>query len=91
MRTVEHQAVVAIGPGRRARDLFADEAVLCGEQVIRERVPVKHVAELVVEGRPLVVAHLEESVFDAEGIVKVLTELMLGELDGPVREIAAIE
>ena len=50
-----------------AGHLLADEAVLGREEVVRERILVEHVAELAVEGRPLVVADLEQAVLDADG------------------------
>jgi hypothetical protein len=88
---VQHQAVVASGPCGPAGHLLADEAILRGDQVVGERVLVEDVAELAVEGRPLVVADLQEPVFDAEGVVEVLAQLVLRELDRPVGEVAPVE
>ena len=86
-RRMDHQAVVADRP-RQIRalrvHLLADEAVFRGEQVVGERVLVKEVAELIGKVLPLVVAHLEESVFDAERVVEVLAQIVVRELRRPV-------
>jgi len=71
--------------------LLADEAILGGQQVVRKRLLVEDVAELPIEGRPFVVADLQQSVLDAERVVDVLAEIMVRELDHPVVEIATVE
>ena len=48
-------------------------------------------AELPVEAGPLVVANLEQAVLDAERVVVVLAERVVGELDVPVRQVLAVE
>ena len=40
---------------------------------------------------PLVVADLEQAVLDAEGVVVVLAEIVLGELRRPAVEVLAVE
>ena len=72
-------------------DLLADEPVLGGDAVVRERVLVEEVAELAVELRPLVVADREGAVLDAEGVVEVLAEIVLRELRRPAVEVPAVE
>src|SRR3954464_85304 len=91
---MEHQPVVALRPGERragAGDLVTDEAILGREQVVRKRLLVEDVAELAIEGGPLVVAYLEQSVLDPERVVEVFAEVMARELDYPVVQIAAVE
>ncbi len=91
---MEHQAVVANRPRQvraGARHLLADEAVFRGDDVVAEGILVEHVAELAVEGLPLVVADLEHAVLDAEGVVVVLAEIVLGELRRPAVEALAVE
>ena len=62
---------------RAAGHLLADEAILGGEQVIRERLLVEDVTELAVEVGPLVVADLQQAVLDAERVFEVLAEVVL--------------
>jgi hypothetical protein len=49
------------------------------------------VPELAVKGLVLVVANLEQSVFDAEGIAEIVAEIVLGDLGHPALEVGAIE
>ena len=68
----QHDAGVAHRPSGPARGLLADEAVLHAHLVVRERVLVEHMAEPAIEARPLVVAHFQQAVLDAERVVEVL-------------------
>ena len=91
---MEHQPVVAPGPGERrtsGRELLAHEAILGRQQVVREWLLVEDVAELPIEGRPLVVADFQQSILDAERIVEVLSQIVMGELDDPIAEVTAVE
>jgi len=72
-------------------DLLADEPVLHGHDVVRERLPVEEVAELSIEGAPVVVAHLEQAILHAERVVEVLAEGMAGEFDVPAFQVFAVE
>src|SRR5205823_1058157 len=89
--TVQHQAVVSDRPRRTARHLFADEPVFGDEAIVGERILVEDVAELAVELRPFVVAHLEQPVLDAHRVVEVLAEVVLRELGRPAVEVPAVE
>ena len=83
--------LLRIAQRRAGRHLLAHEAVLGGDAVVRERILVEHVPELAVEFRPLVVAHLQHAVLDAERVVEVLPEVVLRELGRPAVEVAAVE
>jgi hypothetical protein len=48
-------------------------------------------AKLVVEGRVLVVPHLDHAVVDPESVAEVLTDLMTADLDDPVVQILAVK
>ena len=92
--SMDHDSVVSIRPAERwtgAHHLTADESVLGRHEIVREWPLVEDVAELPVEGRPSVIAHLQQSVLDAKGVVEIVVQRVLGELDIPVREIASVE
>src|SRR4051812_804025 len=91
---VRHDAVVALRPGEArtgAGHLIADEAILRRDEIVLERALVEDVPELAVERGPLVVADLEQPVLDAERVVVVIAERMLGELDVPVGQVPTVE
>ena len=89
---MQHRAAVAQGPGAGiAGRLLADEAVFDHQPVVGERVLIEEVSELAVEALVLVVAHLEQAVFDAEGVAEVVAELVFGDLRRPALQILAVE
>ena len=71
--------------------LLADEAVLDHQLVVGIGLLVEEVPELAVEALVLVVAHLEQSVLDAEGVAEVVAEIVLGDLRRPAGEVLAVE
>ena len=89
---MQHGAAVAERPGAGiAGRLLADEAVFDHQAVVGERVLVEEVSELAVEALVLVVADLEQAVFDAEGVAEVVAEIVLGDLRRPAFEVLAVE
>src|SRR4030095_501026 len=88
---VEHRTAVANGPLRSSGCLVSNESVFHAQAIMRERLFVKQMTELIVKRLVLVVPHLDQSVIDAEGVAKVLTRLMPLDLDDPVVEILAIK
>src|SRR5262245_36811329 len=71
---VDHDAAVAECPVGTATNLLADKPVFDGDYVVAERLVVEDVAEAIVEGRVLIVAHLEQAVLDAECLADVVVE-----------------
>ena len=88
---MEHGAAVSHGPVRASGGLLADEPVLDPQDVVRELLAIKDVAELRAELVVPVVRDLQESAFDPERIPEVVIEIMPGDLDGPAREVLAVE
>ncbi len=89
---VDHDAAVAQRVVRRAGVELADEAVLERDQIVRVRLVVVEVAELVVVVAAVaVVAGLDRPVDDAEGVGVVVADLVLGEFRRPAVEVAAVE
>ena len=89
---MQHGAAVAERPGAGiAGRLLADEAVFDHQPVVGVRVLVEEVSELAVETLVLVVADLEQAVFDAEGVAEVVAELVLGDLRRPALQVLAVE
>jgi hypothetical protein len=88
---VEHGAAVAECPAFAAGGLLADETIFNPQPVVRERLLVKQVAELIAKVLIFVVAHLEQAVFDPEGIAKVVPQLVIANLRRPALEILAVE
>src|SRR3954468_16756487 len=70
---------------------MTDEPILRGDEIIRELPLSEDGGELAIELRPVVVAHLQQAVLDAEGVVEVVVQLVLRELDVPIGEIATVE
>jgi hypothetical protein len=91
---VNHQAVVAEGPSQISAlgvHLLADESVFGCEEIVGEGILVEKVSELVRKLLPLVVPHLQQSVFNSKCVVKVLAEIVVGELRGPVLQVFPVE
>src|SRR6185503_6840783 len=67
----DHDSVVPDGPGiprAGAGHLFADEPVFDRDDVVRERLLVKEMAELSIKPGPLVISDLEQAVGDAKRV-----------------------
>ena len=88
---VKHRAAVAESPIRSSRRLLSYESVFHAQPVMRERLFVEEMPELLVKGAVLVVPYLNHSVVDAERVAEVFADLMMLDLDDPVVEILAIE
>src|SRR5262245_19002922 len=48
-------------------------------------------SKLVVEGRVLVVPHLDHAIVDPESVSEVLTDFMTADLDDPVVQVLAVK
>src|SRR4051812_19904883 len=88
---MQHQAVVSECPLRTARHLFPDEPVLGRENVMRKLLAIKKVAVALVERLVLVVRHLEQSVFDTEGVAEIFSERIALDLRNPAIEVPPVE
>lgn len=58
---------------------------------MREGSLVEEVPEFAIPAGPVVVADLEDPIFDPEGVVEVHPEWMLGEFGGPPLQITTVE
>jgi hypothetical protein len=91
---VDHDAVVPKRPLERrpgSRDLVADESILRGNEIVRERLLVENVTELAIERGPLVVADLQQPFVHPKSIVEIVVQFMLRKLDVPPRKIPPVE
>src|SRR5262245_61932827 len=88
---MEHDAAVANRPVRATLALLADEPIFDADHVVRELVLVKEVAELLVKRVVLVVAYLDQAVFDAKRVTEVLAKVVPGNLRRPAVEVLAVE
>src|SRR5688500_638680 len=89
---MQHRAAVAQGPiSGAARRLLTDEAILHHQTVVGKRLLVEEVPELSIERLVLVVTHLEQPIFDTEGVSEVVPQRMMRDLRGPSAQIAAVE
>src|SRR5262249_37662881 len=88
---VEHQAVVAQGPCRSAFRLLPHKPVLSRKNVMRELLTIKETAKLVVKRFVLIVANLEDTIFDPERFPEVFTERKSRNLRNPSIQILAVK
>ena len=88
---MKHDAAISPGPVRSAGALLADEPVFYDQDVVRELLAIKDMAELCGELVVLVVDDLQDSPLNPERVAEVVTEIMTGDLDGPAGEVLAVE
>jgi hypothetical protein len=88
---MEHDAVIAERPRRPAFALLAHEAVLRGDDVVRELRLVEEMPEAIAKLGILIVGGLQESVLHAERIPVILAERKAGDLHHPASKVLAVE
>ena len=88
---VDHDSTVPERPARRARALLADEPIFDPQAVLRKRTLVEQVPELTVELGVLIIGNLQDPIFDAERIAKVLAEGVSRDLRLPSIKVLAVE
>ena len=88
---VDHHAAIAGGPAWAPFHLITHKTVLNAQGVMAEGLLVKKVAEACPKIVVTVVAHLQQAVFDAEGVFEVVTQIEGANFRGPAGKILAIE
>src|SRR5258708_6283905 len=76
--TMELDAAVLICPRWRTCDLLADEAVFRSKPIMRQFPVVEDTAEPTAKPFVLIVGHLQQSVFDSEGVSVIVVEVVSG-------------
>src|SRR5688572_17262603 len=89
---MHHDPAVTQRPGTRpASSLFADEAIFDAQPVVAERLLIEEMAEAAAETVVVRVAHFEHAILDAKRVAIVFSDLVMGDLWRPAREIPAVE
>jgi hypothetical protein len=88
---MNHHAAIELRPVRSVLDSLAGNSILEPQNVIRIRLIRVEVTKAHLEFLVSVVAHFDDAVLHAKGIGVVLVERAAGYLDGPARQILAVE
>lgn len=88
---MQHHATVANCPLRAARTLLANKPIFDSKNVVRELFVVEEVAERFIVLFVSVVANLEETVFDAKGVRKIVSQFVIPNLRLPASKILSVQ
>ena len=88
---MEHHAAVLEGPFRPSRNLGAKETVLHSQVIVGERLSIEDVPEPTLEVVVVLIADGQKSVLDPKCPPGILPEVASRDLDGPARQVLAIE
>ena len=88
---MQHHPTIALSPSRTIRNLVSDKAVLDQQFVATKGQPKKNMTELISKTCIVVIADLQKSVFDSEGLILVLTNRLTSDLPRPGIKVLAVK
>ena len=88
---MEHNAVIPKRPTGPVGHLLSGKSIFDPQPVMRKRLFVKDMSELVAEVTPIVVGNFEQAVFDTKSVQMIYPQGIAGKFRSPTLKIFPIE